>query len=113
MCYDMEHYWPAEACSTSHSGPQLEPGQYCNPNVNNVYCSYLGTCSSDGTMCICNESPYRYSSERCAIYHSNPEPSAAPTVGTGITMMAVSTTGSCYTCKISNFINLFNYLPYQ
>ena len=98
----MEHYWPVEACSTSHSGPQLEPNQFCNPNVNNIYCSYMGTCNSDGSMCLCNEHPHRYSSERCAIYHSDPQTTQAPSmVTTDVTVAPSPSAEACYTCMSS------------
>ena len=97
-CYDMEHYWPRERCSTRHDGPQLAPGQFCNPNVNNAYCSYMGTCNSEGTACICNEHPHRYSSERCAHWHETGEQSPTPSpVTAGIIVSPSPSPNACYT----------------
>ena len=98
VCHDMSHYWPRERCAVQHDGPQLAPGQFCNPNVNNIYCSYLGTCNSVGTECICNDYPHRYSSERCAKWHATGEQSPTPSpVAAGVTVAPSPAPNACYT----------------
>jgi hypothetical protein len=100
-CHDMEHYWPSERCSTYRDGPQLAPGQFCNPDVNNVYCSYMGVCNSLGTECICNEPPHRYSSERCAVWHNDAQQSPTPSpLAAGVTVAPTPSPNICYTCKL-------------
>jgi hypothetical protein len=102
VCSDMNHYWPRERCSTYHDGPQLAPGQFCNPDVNNVYCSYLGVCNSLGTECICNEPPHRYSSERCAVWHNDAQQSPTPSpLAAGVTVAPTPAPNICYTCKLA------------
>jgi hypothetical protein len=54
ICYDQEHFWSSEYCSTYHIGPELKSGEFCTPNVRNAYCSYLGVCSTDGKSCMCD-----------------------------------------------------------
>lgn len=73
ICYDSNHYWSSEDCLIYHLGPQLESGQICTPNIKNYYCKYKGTCNSDGTACICDDSYHRYPSESCSTWHTYPE----------------------------------------
>lgn len=77
LCNDYMHFWPSEQCSTWHEGRELEDGWYCYPNQKDSYCSYRGTCSKDGTICVCDDPHYR-GDERCSEYHSQVPPSPTP-----------------------------------
>ena len=66
ICYDPSHYWPSEQCSTQHEGRELPDSSYwCYPNERDWYCSWVGTCSSDGMHCECDDYPHRHSWDRC------------------------------------------------
>jgi nitrate reductase NapE component len=78
LCYDYKHYWPSELCSTWHEGRELEDGWYCYPDQKDSYCSYKGTCTSDGMSCECDDPDHYWADERCSEYHSSVSPSPTP-----------------------------------
>ena len=78
VCYDYLHYWPSEKCAIWHDGRELpDPSYWCYPGTVDQYCSWLGTCASDGMSCDCVEQPHRYSWDRCLNWY--PLPTGAPT----------------------------------
>jgi hypothetical protein len=83
VCDDVLHYWPSERCSTWHNGRELDSGQFCYPNTVDYYCSWMGTCSSDGSTCVCQDDGHRNSADRCLSYSyvpggNAPTPAPAP-----------------------------------
>ena len=82
-CYDFYHYWPSEQCSERHDGRELQPGQVCYPDTKDQYCSWLGTCNSDGSACVCDEPTHRLPEEQCQVWHATvptPAPVLTPTI---------------------------------
>jgi hypothetical protein len=75
VCDDYLHYWPSEQCAAWHPGRELESGDYCYPNEVDYYCSWLGTCNSDGGACNCVDPDHRSSSDRCSSWSPVPPPS--------------------------------------
>jgi hypothetical protein len=69
-CDDVLHYWPSEQCSTHHNGRELLPGHVCYPDTKDQYCSWLGTCNSDGSACVCDDPVHRLSEEKCKVWHA-------------------------------------------
>jgi len=83
VCDDYLHYWPSERCSTRHNGRELLPSQVCYPNTKDQYCSWLGTCNSDGSACVCDDPQHRLPEEQCKIWRAHlptPAPVLSPTV---------------------------------
>ena len=78
LCYDYQHYWSSERCSTWHEGQELQDGWYCYPDTKDAYCSWKGTCNSDGSACVCDDPEHYWEEERCSTYHSTKSPT--PTV---------------------------------
>jgi hypothetical protein len=96
VCDDVLHYWPSENCAQHHLGRELEEDWCCFPDTVDYYCSWLGTCASDGSTCLCFDPEHRLPAERCADWHlalTTPEgqcpllgnlfPTPAPVVVTG------------------------------
>jgi hypothetical protein len=82
VCDDYLHYWPSERCKTWHDGRELELGFCCYPNTVDQYCSWMGTCNSDGTSCECFESQHRSPLDRCLHWYEVkpeiPDPISSP-----------------------------------
>lgn len=55
----------------------MEEGQCCKPDTVDAYCSYMGTCDSTGSYCVCVNSHF-WASERCLVWHEDPDPHPEP-----------------------------------